>query len=67
MTEFLALASGSEPPPNAWAPSIHAWGADFAVAALQGGLAETMDATTLRRLVSLVEERESAGSAVATA
>jgi glycosyltransferase involved in cell wall biosynthesis len=66
MSDYLALASGSEPPPNAWAPSIHAWGADFAVAALQGGLAETMDAHVLRRLIALVEERDRRESAVAT-
>ena len=58
MTGYLAHATGIDPPPNPFAPSIHAWGADFAVCALSGGLAETMDATALRHLVDLVEARE---------
>lgn len=56
--DYVALASGGEPPPNTVAPSIHAWGADFAVAALQGGLAQAMDAPLLRKLVDLVDARE---------
>jgi glycosyltransferase involved in cell wall biosynthesis len=64
MIDYLALAMGREAPPNAYAPSIHAWGADFAVAVLQGGLAETMEAPLLRQLVALVEEREKEGSTV---
>ena len=58
MTGYLARATGIDAPPNPFAPSIHAWGADFAVCALSGGLAETMDATALRHLVDLVEARE---------
>ncbi len=67
MADYLALASAAAPPPNAFAPSIHAWGADFAVAALQGGLAETMDAPMLRRLVELAERRERAENSFETA
>jgi glycosyltransferase involved in cell wall biosynthesis len=58
MSDYIALAAGMTPPPNAFAPSIHAWGADFAVAALQGGLAETMEAPVLQHLINVVEQRE---------
>ena len=58
MNDYIALAAGMTPPPNAFAPSIHAWGADFAVAALEGELAETMEAPVLRHLINVVEQRD---------
>ena len=58
MSDYIALAAGMTPPPNAFAPSIHAWGAEFAVAALQGELAETLEAPVLRHLINVVEQRE---------
>jgi hypothetical protein len=64
LRDYVARASATEPPPNAFAPSIHAWGAEFAVATLQGGLAEAMDVPTLRRLIALAEAREGQGAAV---
>jgi glycosyltransferase involved in cell wall biosynthesis len=57
ISAYLVIATGSEPPPNAFAPSVHAWGAHFALAALQGGFAEVMDPQLLRQLVEIVEER----------
>jgi hypothetical protein len=66
LSDYLALATGNERPPNEYAPSLHGWGADFAVAVLQGGLAEVLDVPGLHRLVELVEARASRGSALET-
>jgi glycosyltransferase involved in cell wall biosynthesis len=66
LSDYLALATGNESPPNAYAPSLHNWGADFGVAVLQGGLAEVLDVRGLHRLVELVEARESRGSTLET-
>lgn len=52
--EYLTRAI-DEVPPNPVAPSSHAWGADFAVSVLQGGVAEACDTPVLRRLVSLAD------------
>jgi tetratricopeptide (TPR) repeat protein len=58
MSDYLAQAAGSDMPPNPFAPSVRAWGADFAVAVLEGGLAGTLGVPTLRRLVQLANEVE---------
>jgi hypothetical protein len=58
MNEHLALAAGNNVPPNPFAPSVRAWGAEFAVAVLQGGLAGTLEVPMLRRLVQLATEVE---------
>ncbi len=58
MSDYLARAAGSDAPPNPFAPSVRAWGADFAVAVLEGGLAGTLEVPTLRQLVQLATEVE---------
>ncbi len=58
MSEYLTLAAGSDAPPNPFAPCVRAWGADFAVAVLEGGLAGTLEVPTLRQLVQLATEVE---------
>jgi GT2 family glycosyltransferase len=57
MRRYLARAASLETPRNPHAPSVQAWGPDFAVAALQGGLGETMDVPLLQSLVAIVESQ----------
>jgi glycosyltransferase involved in cell wall biosynthesis len=56
--EYLARAAGNDVPPNPFAPSVRAWGAEFAVAVFEGGLAGTLELPRLRQLVQLVTEVE---------
>jgi glycosyltransferase involved in cell wall biosynthesis len=58
MSDYLALASGNDVPHNPFAPSVRAWGADFAVAVLEGGLAGTLEVPMLRQLVQLATDVE---------
>ena len=58
MSDYLALAAGNDAPPNRFAPSVRGWGADFAVAVLDGGLVGNLEAPMLRQLVQLATEVE---------
>ncbi len=58
MSDYLALAAGSDAPPNPFAPCVRAWGADFAATVLKGGLVRTITVPTLRQLVQLATEVE---------
>lgn len=64
LADYVARAAGNEAPPNAFAPSIQAWGAEFVLAVLDG-LAGVVEVPLLRRLLQLADELEARASATA--
>jgi len=61
--DYLATASESDVAPNPFAPSVGAWGAELAVAVLEGGLGGGLELPVLRRLVRLADEWEGRAAA----